>query len=59
MPMKTAYSRLGVARAKVFDDELRQLTRDLDKQAGVLANPDDRAAADAALPCGTELLDKI
>jgi hypothetical protein len=31
-PLNTAYSRLTVARAKVFDDELRQLTKALEKQ---------------------------
>jgi gas vesicle protein len=59
MPMKTAYSRLVVARAKVFNDRLRELTKELDEQAGNLSNPDDRAAADAALRDGTRLLTDI
>jgi hypothetical protein len=59
LPMNTAFSRMVVARAKVFDSELRRLVTELDEQAGVVSSPNNRAAADAALPVGIRLLTDI
>jgi hypothetical protein len=59
VPMNAAYSRLLMARAKVFDDELRRLVKEFDKHAGVAASPTTSETASSALAAGNRLLEQM
>jgi hypothetical protein len=59
LPMNTAYSRLNMARAKVFDDNLRRLVKELDEQIELVSSPGPSEGAEVAMSAADALLTKL